>query len=80
MPTTTLGAFADHGATRLAIDDVAVADARTVLDQLSAHEIDLDAVTAQLEREGVESFTDSHDQMLACIDERVGALSRARAS
>ena len=34
--------------------------------------IDLDAITAELEREGVRSFCDSYHALLACIEMKVG--------
>jgi hypothetical protein len=33
--------------------------------------IDLQAVTAELEREGVQSFCDSYHQLLDCIDTKL---------
>lgn len=65
MPEATLRAFADHGdPTRPAIHDTGAADLR----RAEAAGIDLDAITAQLEREGVRSFCDSYHQLLDCID------------
>ena len=37
--------------------------------------IDLAAVTAELEREGVSSFCDSYHQLLACIEHKLTAVS-----
>ena len=39
--------------------------------------LDLAAVTAQLEREGVSSFCDSYHQLLACIEHKLAADGRA---
>ena len=39
--------------------------------------IDLSAVTAELEREGVRSFCDSYHQLLECIDSKVGIVGAA---
>jgi hypothetical protein len=36
--------------------------------------LDLAAVTAQLEREGVSSFCDSYHQLLACIEHKLAAV------
>jgi hypothetical protein len=38
---------------------------------------DLDAVTLVLEREGVQSFCDSYDQLLDCIEGKLGAFASA---
>jgi hypothetical protein len=35
--------------------------------------VDLDAVTARLEREGVQSFCDSYRRLLDCIEGKLGA-------
>ena len=35
--------------------------------------LDLAAVTAQLEREGVRSFCDSYHQLLGCIERKIAA-------
>jgi hypothetical protein len=37
--------------------------------------LDLDAVTAQLEREGVSSFCDSYHQLLGCIEHKLAAVA-----
>ena len=36
--------------------------------------IDLDAITAELEREGVRSFCDSYHELLACIESKLQAI------
>jgi transaldolase len=70
MPETTLRAFADHGdpAPRLA-DDTSTAE--QVLSRARKAGVDLDAITAALEEEGVRSFCASYRDLLACIDARV---------
>ena len=37
--------------------------------------IDLAAITAELEREGVQSFCDSYRELLDCIEGKLGALT-----
>ncbi len=44
-----------------------------VLAAAAAGGIDLDAITAQLEREGVHSFCDSYHQLLDCIERKLAA-------
>ncbi|HSD77850.1 MAG TPA: transaldolase [Solirubrobacteraceae bacterium] len=67
MPEVTLRAFADHGT----IGPPLGADAHDAEDTLSRAEaagIDLAALTAELEREGVRSFRDAYRDLLACIE------------
>jgi transaldolase len=75
MPEATLRAFADHGdAAR-----VFPPDARRPEETLRrAHEegIDLAAVIAELEDEGVQSFCDSYGDLLACIAAKVDERER----
>jgi transaldolase len=76
MPEKTLRAFADHGevADTLAVNPAAAAN---VLVDAATAGIDLAAITAGLEREGVQSFCDSYRDLLACIESELGAV-RAR--
>jgi len=74
VPEPTLRAFAEHGAVTRTLDaDPAGAD-QTLADAAAAA-IDLTGITAELEREGVQSFCDSYHQLLDCIESRRGALS-----
>ena len=77
MPAKTLYAFADHGevAPTLSGDRDA---ARDVLSAAAAEGVDLEGITRELEREGVEAFCDSYEELLGCIDSRVGALVGTR--
>lgn len=75
MPQATLDAFADHGTVRATLDDSATAAARDTLEELASAAVDLAAITTGLEREGVGSFCDSYNQLLACIDERSADLA-----
>ena len=74
MPEQTLHAFADHGDVRRTLD-ADPAGAATTLADAAAAGIDLGAVTAKLEREGVRSFCDSYRQLLDCIDRKLGTLA-----
>jgi transaldolase len=67
MPEATLRAFADHGEIGAALG----ADARPaeqLLRDAAAAGIDLDAITTELERDGVRSFCDSYHELLARIE------------
>lgn len=77
MPEQTLQAFADHGQIARTVDADPAAAERTLADATDAG-VDLAAVTAELEREGVESFCDSYRQLLACVASKVGQASVAR--
>jgi transaldolase len=67
MPEATLRAFADHGdpARRLSDDTTRP---EQILRRARDAGVDLDAITAALEREGVRSFCDSYRELLACVD------------
>ena len=76
MPEQTLQAFAQHGQVERTLD----ADphgAEQALADAAAAGIDLRGVTAELEREGVQSFCDSYRELLACINHKVGVLAAA---
>jgi transaldolase len=70
MPEHTLRAFADHGAVARTLD----ADpdgAERMLAAAAAAGLDLAAITAELEREGVRVFCDSYHHLLSCIEHKV---------
>ena len=67
MPEATLRAFADHGDVTHALSIVTGA-ACSILHRAEDAGIDLDAITAELEREGVRSFCESYEQLLARIE------------
>jgi transaldolase len=78
MPVATLRAFADHGDVAPTLTEGSGA-AGVTLREAETVGIDLDAVTAELERDGVRSFCDSYGELLACIEAKVertcGAVS-----
>ncbi|MGH2762103.1 MAG: transaldolase [Thermoleophilaceae bacterium] len=74
MPEGTLRAFADHGEVDQAIGIAGAANA--TLRRARGAGVDLDAVTAELEREGVRSFCDSYHDLLGCIETKVRRVSR----
>jgi transaldolase len=70
MPEATLRAFADHGqATRVLSESTAAA--QEVLADARDAGIDLAAITAQLEREGVQSFCASYHELIDRIETRL---------
>jgi transaldolase len=73
MPRATLSAFADHGAVSRTVDADPEA-ARRALSEAASAGVDLAAITTELEREGLRSFCDSYDQLLACITSKLGVV------
>ena len=69
MPQPTLQAFLDHGQVRRTID-TDLGDARATLEALAEAGIDFDAVTQQLEDEGVRLFVASYDELIAGVEQK----------
>jgi transaldolase len=73
MPEKTLNAFADHGE----VDGNAVTghydDAQKVMDDLAAVGIDYDDVIAVLEKEGVDKFVGSWNDLLKTVSDQMEA-------
>jgi transaldolase len=76
MPEETIEAFQDHGRVELTLTKD-VAAARKLFDDLTAVGIDYDDVTETLEREGVQKFSDSFEELLNGIKSKRGELVRA---
>ncbi len=72
MPEQTLRAFADHGNVGRALDTDISAAERMLVDADAAG-LDLKAITAELERDGVSAFCDSYRQLLDCIESKLAA-------
>jgi transaldolase len=78
MPRPTIVAFLDHGTVARTIDrDVAAA--YKTMEDLAAAGIDMDAVTAQLENEGIASFAKSFDSLLKGVAAKRSQLAGAPA-
>ena len=76
MPEATLKAFAEHGD----VSDLLPADGgdcEEVLSQFQQAGIDIDALAAQLQRDGAEAFDKSWNDLLECIASKSQALKRA---
>jgi transaldolase len=76
MPEATLRAFADHGDSSVS-SDWGPAAAEQTLRRARAAGVDLDAITAELEREGVESFRRSYEELLDCIERKLDRVAVA---
>lgn len=70
MPPDTLNAFRDHGKVRGATLLENVDEARSRLDKLADLGIDLDAITEQLQRDGVKKFKDPFDELFEALEEK----------
>ena len=75
MPLATVKAFEDHGVARRTVDQD-VAAARQVLADLRELGIDLDAVTEQLQTEGVEKFSKSFRGMMQVVEEKLSRVAQ----
>jgi transaldolase len=74
MPEKTLRAFADHGDVGRALD-TDLAQAHRTLEAAAKAGLDLAALTAELEREGVNAFCDSYHELLGCIESRLARIA-----
>jgi transaldolase len=78
MPRPTIAAFLDHGTVARTIDKD-LSGAYKTMEDLAAAGIDIDAVTAQLEDEGIASFAKSYDSLLAGVAAKRSQLAGAPA-
>jgi transaldolase len=74
MPEATLFTFRDHGSVVDPID-TEPGEAERILAAAAGSGLDLDAITDELEREGVESFCSSYGELLHCIETKLAAIS-----
>jgi transaldolase len=75
MPENTLAAFAAHGEVGdlLSRDG---SDAEEMLARIGSAGVDVDALAAQLQKEGADSFVDSWNDLLECIDTKTASLTK----
>ena len=66
MPPATLDAFRDHGKIRDSLEEN-IDDARRVLEGLDKSGISLDAITAELVKDGVKQFADAADKLYGAV-------------
>ena len=76
MPAETIEAFQDHGVVADTLEQ-GLDEAHALLDRLAAAGVDYDDVTDTLEREGVEKFSDSFDELLDGIRAKRSELAAA---
>ena len=76
IPEKTLLALADHGEIGAMLPHDG-GDAEEVLDRFTQAGVDLDALAADLQRDGAAAFVKSWDDLLACLLEKSATLRRA---
>ncbi len=77
MPEKTIAAFLDHGSTERAVDKD-VDQSRQLMADLADAGIDIDAVTHQLEEEGIASFIKSFESLLDGVEAKRSQLAGVR--
>jgi len=73
LPIETLNAYRDHGHPTLSLEQD-ISRAYHLLNQLSVVGINLDAVTEQLEHEGVEKFVTASNRLMVSLKEKQEAV------
>lgn len=77
VPPATLDAFRDHGTPRDSLEQN-IDDARQVLEDLEKSGISLDAITADLVKDGVKQFADAADKLYGAVaHKRAASLGAA---
>ena len=79
MPDNTLAAFLDHGKASDTIE-LDVDEARETLRKLEEGGVSMEAVTADLTRDGVKAFADSFELLLDDIEAKRDSLTRGASS
>jgi transaldolase len=75
MPPKTIDAFRDHGVVRRTIDE-GVEEARRQFAALQEAGISIVEITDTLQKEGVDAFSRSFDEILATIDAKAGQIKK----
>lgn len=73
IPPTTVDAFRDHGTLGNTLE-AGVADAHVTLAELADSGVDMDAITEQLQVNGVAAFSQSFDTLLAALEQKRALL------
>ncbi|MEO6940447.1 MAG: transaldolase [Candidatus Kapaibacterium sp.] len=74
VPPETMDAFQDHGKLASTLS-VGIANADAILQKLHAIGIDLNAATEQLEREGVEKFSNAFDALMSALKDKCVSMT-----
>ena len=73
VPPATLDAFRDHGTPRDSLEEN-IEDARRALEELAQAGISLDAITADLVKDGVKQFADAADKLYGAVAHKRAAV------
>lgn len=73
MPPKTIDAFRDHGTVAATLEE-GVEEAQLTLDNLVELGVDLDEVTEQLQKDGVDSFAKSFDDLMKTLEQKMETL------
>jgi transaldolase len=76
IPVETLNAYRDHGQPALNLEE-GIQEAYRVLEGLNQARFDLDALTQQLEDEGLAKFNKAFDELMAALGEKRAAFLKA---
>jgi transaldolase len=76
MPEETIRAYQDHGRPQARLQ-AEVEEARKLLDDLARAGVDYDDLTDTLEREGVQKFSESFEELIAALTDKQAALAVA---
>jgi transaldolase len=74
MPPATIEAFRDHGTLGNRLEE-GIGEAQLVLDHLVELDIDLDDITEELQKDGVEAFARSYDSLVNTIAQKMASLA-----
>ena len=77
VPVETLNAYRDHGRPEQSLDQEAH-KAYHLLNELSSVDIDLNAITQQLEDEGVKKFITAYGKLIDSLKEKAAAIHELR--
>lgn len=77
MPEKLIKAFADHGVVRPDTVDEGLDEARRIMADIAALDIDFAEAAAQLESNGVQKFIEPYDSLLATLSDAVQKQSAA---
>lgn len=78
IPPSTYEAFKDHGKVRPTLEE-GIKEAEDIIERIGALGIDLEAISDELQKEGVASFARSFDSLVESINKKVESLRRVKA-
>jgi len=78
LPPETVNAFRDHGRITGATVKEGPTEAEDALARLKSLGVDLDAITAKLQTDGVDAFAASFDQLMTALDKKRRSLIKVK--